>query len=39
MPQAVGVSLVELPNIFEKLNPHLVVTIGDRYETISTVIT
>ena len=38
MPQAVGVSLVELPNIFEKLNPHLVVTIGDRYETISTVI-
>ncbi len=38
MPQAVGVSLVELPNIFEKLNPDLVVTIGDRYETMSTVI-
>ena len=38
MPQAVGVSLVELPNIFEKLNPDLVITIGDRYETMSTVI-
>ena len=38
MPQAVGVGLVELPNIFEKLNPDLVITIGDRYETMSTVI-
>lgn len=31
-----GLALIELGNIFYNLKPHMVVTIADRYETIST---
>lgn len=34
-----GLGIIELANIFEKLKPDAVVTIADRYETISTAIT
>ena len=38
MAKSTGIGLLELPSIFEQLDPHIVLTIGDRYETISTAI-
>jgi UDP-hydrolysing UDP-N-acetyl-D-glucosamine 2-epimerase len=33
-----GIGLMELPTVFDNLNPDIVVTIADRYETIATAI-
>jgi UDP-hydrolysing UDP-N-acetyl-D-glucosamine 2-epimerase len=33
-----GIAIVELSNIFAKLKPDLVITIGDRYETMATAV-
>ena len=33
-----GLGIIELSNAFSQINPHIVVTIADRYETISTAI-
>jgi UDP-hydrolysing UDP-N-acetyl-D-glucosamine 2-epimerase len=33
-----GIAIVELSNIFSKLKPNLVITIGDRYETMATAV-
>ena len=38
MPKSVGVTLIDLSNIFSQVNPDVVVTIGDRFETIATAI-
>lgn len=36
MAKSTGLGLLELPNIFEKLKPSLVLTVGDRFETMAT---
>ena len=36
MAKSTGVGLVELPTIFERLQPDVVLTIGDRFETMAT---
>ncbi len=36
MAKSAGLGLLELPTILESLKPDIVVTIGDRFETIST---
>lgn len=33
-----GIGILELSSVFEKLNPHIVITIADRFETIATAI-
>jgi UDP-hydrolysing UDP-N-acetyl-D-glucosamine 2-epimerase len=33
-----GIAIIELSNIFSKLKPDLVITIGDRYETMATAV-
>jgi UDP-hydrolysing UDP-N-acetyl-D-glucosamine 2-epimerase len=38
MAKSTGLGLLELPTIFELLQPDLVVTVADRFETISTAI-
>jgi UDP-hydrolysing UDP-N-acetyl-D-glucosamine 2-epimerase len=38
MAKSTGLGLLELPTIFEMLGPDVVVTIADRFETISTAI-
>ena len=38
MAKSTGLGLIELPTIIEKLDPYIVFTIGDRYETISTAV-
>ena len=38
MVKTAGMGLVEISTIFEKLQPNIVFTVGDRYETISTAI-
>ena len=38
MAQTVGIGLMGLPEAFSKLKPNLVFTIGDRFETMATVI-
>jgi UDP-hydrolysing UDP-N-acetyl-D-glucosamine 2-epimerase len=38
MPKSVGLSLIDLTNIFQQIQPNVVVTIGDRFETIATAI-
>lgn len=38
MALTTGLSLVELPGALENLNPDVVVTVADRYETIATAI-
>jgi len=38
MAKSTGLGLLELPSILEQLDPHIVLTIGDRFETISTAI-
>ncbi len=39
MTRSTGLALLDLSSIFQKLNPDIVFTIGDRYETLSTAIT
>ena len=36
MAKSTGLGLLELPDIFNELNPDIVLTVGDRYETMST---
>ena len=36
MAKSTGVGLIELPTIFDRLNPDIVVTVGDRFETMAT---
>ena len=38
MAKTTGLGLIELPSIFEKLSPDIVFTVGDRFETMSTVL-
>lgn len=38
MAKSTGVGLMELPTIFEALNPDIVLTVGDRFETMATVL-
>ena len=38
MAQSTGVALINIPTIFESLKPDVVLTIGDRFETIATAI-
>jgi UDP-hydrolysing UDP-N-acetyl-D-glucosamine 2-epimerase len=38
MAKSTGLGLLELPTVFEMLKPDVVVTIADRFETISTAI-
>ena len=38
MVQSVGIALLKLPEIFEKIKPDLVFIIGDRYEVMSAAI-
>lgn len=36
MAKSTGLGLIELPTIFEKLKPDVVLTVGDRFETMAT---
>lgn len=36
MAKSTGVGLIELPTIFDRLQPDIVVTVGDRFETMAT---
>ena len=36
MAKSTGVGLIELPSVFERLQPDIVITIGDRFETMAT---
>jgi len=36
MAKSTGLGLMELPTIFEQLQPHVVLTVGDRFETMAT---
>ena len=36
MAKSTGLGLIELPTIFERLRPDIVVTVGDRFETMAT---
>jgi UDP-hydrolysing UDP-N-acetyl-D-glucosamine 2-epimerase len=38
MAMSTGLGLIELPNLFENYRPDIVVTVGDRFETMSTAI-
>jgi UDP-hydrolysing UDP-N-acetyl-D-glucosamine 2-epimerase len=38
MAKSTGLGLLELPTIFEQLTPDVVITVGDRFETIATAI-
>ena len=38
MAKSTGLGLIELANEFNRLNPDVVVTVGDRFETMSTVL-
>ena len=38
MAKSAGLGLVELPTIFDRLKPDIVVTVGDRFDTIPTAI-
>ena len=38
MVKTTGMGMVEISTILEKINPNIVFTVGDRYETISTAI-
>ena len=38
MAKSTGLGLVELPTIFDMLKPDIVITVGDRFETIATAI-
>ncbi|WP_085906811.1 UDP-N-acetylglucosamine 2-epimerase [Kiloniella majae] len=36
MAKSTGVGLIELPSVFERLQPDIVITVGDRFETMAT---
>lgn len=36
MAKSTGIGLIELPTIFESLKPDIVLTVGDRFETMAT---
>lgn len=36
MAKSTGLGLIELPTIFEQLKPDIVLTVGDRFETMAT---
>jgi UDP-hydrolysing UDP-N-acetyl-D-glucosamine 2-epimerase len=36
MAKSAGLGLLELPTVFDVLQPHVVITIGDRFETMAT---
>lgn len=36
MAKSTGLGLLELPTVFEKLRPDIVLTVGDRFETMAT---
>ena len=36
MAKSTGLGLIELPTIFEQLAPDIVLTVGDRFETVAT---
>ncbi|MFN3482175.1 UDP-N-acetylglucosamine 2-epimerase [Rhabdaerophilum calidifontis] len=36
MAKSTGVGLIELPSAFERLKPDIVITVGDRFETMAT---
>jgi UDP-hydrolysing UDP-N-acetyl-D-glucosamine 2-epimerase len=38
MAKSTGLALLELPTLFELLKPHVVVTVGDRFETMATAV-
>jgi UDP-hydrolysing UDP-N-acetyl-D-glucosamine 2-epimerase len=38
MAKSTGLGLLELPTIFELLKPHVVVSVGDRFETMATAV-
>jgi len=38
MAKSTGLGLIELPTIFEMLEPDLVISVGDRFETMATAI-
>jgi UDP-hydrolysing UDP-N-acetyl-D-glucosamine 2-epimerase len=38
MAKSTGLGLMELPTVFENLNPDIVVTVGDRFETMATAV-
>jgi UDP-hydrolysing UDP-N-acetyl-D-glucosamine 2-epimerase len=38
MAQSTGLGLVELPTTFDRLKPDVVITVGDRFETMATAI-
>ncbi len=38
MAKSTGLGLLELPTVFERLEPDIVVTVADRFETIATAI-
>ena len=35
MAKSTGLGLVEIPNLFERFKPDIVVTVGDRFETMA----
>ena len=37
MAKSTGMGLIELPTIFDRLQPDVVLTVGDRFETMATV--
>lgn len=38
MAKSAGLGLLELPTIFDQLQPDVVITVGDRFETVSTAV-
>ncbi|MBO8244214.1 UDP-N-acetylglucosamine 2-epimerase (hydrolyzing) [Prochlorococcus marinus XMU1411] len=38
MAKSTGIGLIELTSVFERINPDIVITVGDRFETMSTAI-
>ena len=38
MAKSVGLGIIELSSLFENIKPDIVLTVGDRYETMATVI-
>ena len=38
MAKSTGLGLLELPTLFELLKPHVVVSVGDRFETMATAV-
>ncbi len=38
MAKSTGLGLLELPTIFDQMRPDVVITVGDRFETIATAV-